>query len=50
MQKVKKPTLRQKKAITAAGLDWHTWNVANEDNIGLLLISKRTGRKRLILK
>lgn len=50
MIKAKKPTLKQKKIISAAGLDWKTWNVAEEDNISLLLISKKSGRKRLILK
>lgn len=45
-----KPTLEQKKIITKAGLNWHTWNVADEDNISLTLISKKTGRRKVILK
>ncbi len=50
MKQPKKPTLAQKKVITEAGLNWKTWNVASEDNISLLLISKKSGRKKLILK
>lgn len=45
-----KPTLEQKKIMTKAGLDWHTWNVAGEDNVSLTLISKKSGRRRVILK
>lgn len=48
--RTQKPTLAQKKIISAAGLDWKTWNVANEDNISLTLISKRSGKRRVILK
>lgn len=48
--RVKKPTLEQKKIMTKAGLDWHTWNVADEDNVSLTLISKKSGRRRVILK
>ncbi len=50
MARVVKPTLGQKKIMTKNGLDWHTWNVANEDNVSLTLISKKSGRKRVILK
>lgn len=45
-----KPTLEQKKIMSKNGLDWHTWNVAEEDNISLTLISKKSGRRRVILK
>lgn len=48
--RVKKPTLAQKKLMKAAGLDWNTWNVAAEDNISITLISKKSGRKRVLLK
>lgn len=48
--RVKKPTLAQKKIMKAAGLDWNTWNVAAEDNISITLISKKSGRKRVLLK
>ncbi|MBQ7067019.1 MAG: hypothetical protein IJN92_09405 [Lachnospiraceae bacterium] len=46
----KKPTREQKKIIVAAGLDWHTWNVTGEDNISLDLISKKSNRRRSVLK
>ncbi len=45
-----KPTLEQKKIMTKNGLDWHTWNIAEEDDLSLTLISKKSGRKRVILK
>ena len=48
--RAKKPTLAQKKIIKSAGLDWNTWNVAGEDNISITLISKKSGRRRVILK
>lgn len=50
MKQPKKPTLAQKKIIRAAGLDWGTWNVSNEDNISMTLISKKTGKRRIIFK
>ena len=50
MKQPKKPTLAQKKIINAAGLDWKTWNVHDEDNISLTLISKKSGRRRVLLK
>ena len=48
--RTKKPTLAQKKLMKAAGLDWTTWNVAEEDNNSITLISKKSGRKRVLLK
>lgn len=48
--RVKKPILAQKKLMKANGLDWNTWNVLKEDNILLTLISKKSGRKRVLLK
>lgn len=48
--RAKKPTLAQKKLMKANGLDWNTWNVLEEDNISLTLISKKSGRKRVLLK
>jgi len=50
MKQPKKPTLAQKKIIKAAGLDWKTWNVADEDNISMTLISKKSGQRRVIFK
>lgn len=48
--RTKKPTLAQKKLMTANGLDWKTWNVQSEDEETLVLISKKSGRKRTIYK
>lgn len=48
MKQPKKPTLAQKKVIKAAGLDPKTWSVGNVDNISMTLISKKTGRRRVI--
>lgn len=50
MKQPKKPTLAQKKIIKAAGFDWKTWNVAEEDNISMTLISKKSGRRKVIFK
>ena len=48
--RVKKPTLAQKKIIKAAGLDWNTWNVADEDSTSITLISKKSGRRKVLFK
>lgn len=48
--RITRPTLEQKKIMTKNGLNWHTWNVADEDNISLTLVSKKTGRRKVILK
>lgn len=48
--RAKKPTLAQKKLMKAHGLDWQTWNVQWEDSKTLVLISKKSGRKRTICK
>ena len=48
--RTKKPTLAQKKLMKEHGLDWRTWNVAEEDNLSITLISKKSGRKRVLLK
>lgn len=45
----KRPTLAQKKKITAAGLKWENWLVSHEDNISLTIISRQSGRRREIL-
>lgn len=50
MKQPKKPTLEQKKAIRAAGLDWKTWNVIEENKLSLILISKKSGRKKVVVK
>ena len=44
----KKPTLEQKKAIKAAGLDPKNWNVAKADETVIKLIRKKSGRSREI--
>lgn len=48
--RAKKPTLAQKKLIKARGLDWNTWNVVEEDNLSITLISKKSGRRRVVFK
>ena len=50
MKNPRKPMRAQKKIITEAGLDWHTWLVIEENNTSLKLISKKSGRKKVILK
>lgn len=50
MKQPKKPTLAQKKIMASAGLEWKTWNVAEENENQLVLISKKSGRKRVIEK
>lgn len=50
MKQPKKPTLAQKKIMTGAGLNWKTWNVVYEDNVSLTLISKKSGKRKIILK
>ena len=50
MKNPRKPTRAQKKIITEAGLDWHTWLVLQEDNISLTLISKKSNRRKVISK
>lgn len=48
--RAKKPTLAQKKLMKANGLEWTTWNVLDEDNNSITLVSKKSGRKRVLLK
>lgn len=50
MKQPKAPTLAQKKIISGAGLKWRTWSVVHEDNISLTIISKKSGKRRVILK
>lgn len=50
MKQPKKPTLSQKKVIAQAGLEWKTWNVGGEDDNSMLLVSKKSGKRRVILK
>ena len=48
--RAKKPTLAQKKLMKVHGLDWQTWNVLSENEETLVLISKKSNRKRTIHK
>ncbi len=48
--RVKKPALAQKKLIEAVGLKWETWNVVSEDEKTLVLMSKKSKKKRTINK
>lgn len=50
MKNPRKPTRAQKKIIVGAGLDWHSWLVLAEDNISLGLISKKSGKRKVVLK
>ena len=50
MKNPRKSTRAQKKIITEAGLDWHTWLVIEEDNTSLKLISKKSGMRKVISK
>ena len=48
--RAKNPTLAQKKLMKAHGLDWNTWNVVKEDNLSITLISKKSGRRKVLFK
>ena len=48
--RTKKPTLAQKKLMKVNGLDWNTWNVVKEDDSSMTLISKKSGRRRVLHK
>lgn len=50
MKNPRKPTREQKKIIADSRLDWKNWLVKEEDNVSLALISKKSGRIRVILK
>lgn len=43
-----KPTLRQKKWMLKAGLNWREWQVVRENNTGLILIHTHTRQQRMI--
>lgn len=45
-----KPTLDQKKYITAAGLNAKDWLVLSEMGEEMRLVHKSTGRSRIIIK
>ncbi len=49
-KRAKRPTLAQKKKIAAAGLRWENWPVSYEDNTGMALVDRQSGRRRDILK
>ena len=46
----KKPTLEQKKIIAEHGFRWKNWSVLNEDNVSITIISKKSGKKWVLLK
>ena len=48
--RLKNPTRAQKAIMSAAGLDWKNWHVYDEDNISITVVSKRSGRRRVLLK
>ena len=49
-KRLKNPTRKQKEIIVKAGLDWKNWHVYDEDNISLTVVSRRSGRRRVLLK
>lgn len=49
-KRLKNPTRAQKESISAAGLDWRNWQVLEEDENSITVISKRSGRRRVIPK
>lgn len=48
MKHGKKPTVEQRKAITAAGLDWREWLVVNNLTDVLIVTNRTTGATRVI--
>lgn len=50
MKQPKKPTLAQKKIMRKEGLDWKDWNVAQEDNLSITVVEKKTGKRKCLLK
>ena len=48
--RLKNPTRKQKEIIASAGLDWKNWHVYEEDESSLIVISKRSGRRRTLSK
>ena len=46
----RKPTRNEKKVMTNAGLDWHTWLVCteNKESGKLHLVSKKSGIRRTL--
>lgn len=49
-KRLKNSTRAQKEIMAAAGLDWKNWYVYDEDKISLTVVSKRSGRRRVLLK
>ena len=50
MKQPKRPTREQKQLIKENRLDWHNWMVAGEDNMAITIVSKKSGRRRVLLK
>lgn len=48
MRNPKRPTLKQKKAIKANGLDPKNWNVVTQTADDLLIINKKSKKTRII--
>ena len=49
-ERLKSPTRAQKEIMSSARLDWKNWYVLDEDNYSITVISKRSGRRRVIPK
>ena len=50
MKQPKKPTRRQKAIAASSGLDWHNWSVLEEDEEKLVLINKKSRKRRTVIK
>lgn len=50
MKQPRKPTLDEKKKITAAGLDWKEWNVSASITNSMVLVNKKTKERKVVMK
>lgn len=50
MKQPKKPTLEQKKIMSNHGLVWENWSVLEEKKDKLIVISKRSKQRRILMK
>ena len=48
-RRLMRPTLAQKKKMTAAGLKWENWLVSSEDNIRMTVVNRKSGKSKVIL-
>ena len=50
MKQPKKPILAQKKILQSKGLDWKNWSVAQDRADKLIVINKKSGKRRGLVK